>query len=976
MLVGCLWIYTSDTILDWLVHDQQILVKIAIYKGSFYVIFTSLLLYFLINRYSRSLADSEQALKDQVKSLLESKTNLKQAEAALLNIRRLHEATERIGKVGGWEFDTETLEQTWTDEVYRIHEVELSYKPTIDDWINFYTPESRSAIEHAVQHAIEHGEPFDVELEIITAKRNTKTVHAIGRADREKHKVSGFIQDITDRKIAEESLKLTRFSIDHSSDGLFWMTPDARIIDVNEAACCSLGYSREELLQLSIPDIDPFYDADVWRQFFAELQQKGTLTFETEHLTKDSKRFPVEIVSNLIQFGSKKLICAFVRNITDRKMAEQALQYERDLSMDIINAQPAGIYRIRVFAPETWKNDAWRGSKNSPHVVELASETFFKILGTTKEAFENNPGVIIDLIYPDDREGFAKKNEEAAVLLEEFNWEGRLLIDGAIRWVRFQSLPRPLENGDVLWTGALLDITDRKKAEDRIHESENRLRYALEGSNDGLWDVQLKTGNTYLSPRGCAILGYRENELEDIIKVWSDMVHPDDLQITKEQLQAHMDGNAEIFAVEQRLRTKSGDWKWIHTRGKIVEKDLNGVPIRITGTHTDIHDKKLLESQLFQAQKMESIGSLAGGVAHDFNNKLSVILGCTYLAQSEEDSNKRQHFLEEIQKAAEQSADLTRQLLAFARKQTISPKLLDLNDTISGMIKMLQRLIGENIHLAWLPAPSLWQIMADPSQIDQILANLCVNAKDAIRNVGRITIETRNKIIDNDYCVNNPEAIPGEYVHLSVSDNGSGMDKETISQVFEPFFTTKGLGEGTGLGLATVYGIVKQNNGFINIYSEPGQGTTFTIHLPRYVGKSVQNKKEGMAIHAPVGSETILLVEDELAILNMVSMILSKQGYTVLSANTPAEAISMAKESSSEINLLITDVIMPETNGKELSNKLQSLYPQLKCLYMSGYTADAITQHGVLDEGVNFIQKPFSLPALATKVREVLDKKS
>ncbi|MEI6207618.1 MAG: response regulator [Desulfuromonadales bacterium] len=384
-------------------------------------------------------------------------------------------------------------------------------------------------------------------------------------------------------------------------------------------------------------------------------------------------------------------------------------------------------------------------------------------------------------------------------------------------------------------------------------------------------------------------------------------------------------------------------------------------------------EKRMLESQLHQAQKMESVGRLAGGVAHDFNNKLTVILGFTNLAFTETNQDILKDYLEYIRKAGEQSADLTRQLLAFARQQTIAPNVLDLNETVSGMLKMLQRLIGEDIHLNWHPSPNLWQVMMDPSQIDQILANLCVNARDSIANVGKITIETGSSVIDKDYCAQNRGFTVGEYVRLSVSDSGSGMDKETLAQIFEPFFTTKGPGEGTGLGLATVYGIVKQNNGFINVYSEPGQGTTFTIYLPRYAGEAEQERIEGAAVPARRGWETILLVEDDPDILKIASMILLKQGYTILAADSPGDAIRLASEHSDKMHLLMTDVVMPEMNGKDLANKLQSLYPQLKCLYMSGYTANVIAHHGVLDAGVHFIQKPYSLPDLAAKVRDVLD---
>lgn len=383
-----------------------------------------------------------------------------------------------------------------------------------------------------------------------------------------------------------------------------------------------------------------------------------------------------------------------------------------------------------------------------------------------------------------------------------------------------------------------------------------------------------------------------------------------------------------------------------------------------------------LEGQFLQARKMESVGRLAGGVAHDFNNMLGVIIGHTELALMKlEPSQPIYGNLIEIKTAAERSANLTRQLLAFARKQTIEPKVINLAETVSGMLNMLQGLIGEDITLEWQPATELWPVKMDPSQVGQILANLCVNARDAIADVGKITIVAENQTIGTEYSPFHADIAPGEYVLLSVSDNGCGMDKETQNHIFEPFFTTKDVGMGTGLGLATVYGIIMQNNGIINVFSEPGQGTTFTIYLPRHKGTDEKIRKTGAAEQVQCGNETILLVEDEPAILRMVSNMLEKQGYTVLATNTPCEAIRLADEHAGKINLLLTDVIMPEMNGRDLAAKLLALYPQLGALFMSGHTRNIIANNGVLDEGVYFIQKPFSLSGLATKVREVLEYK-
>jgi CheY-like chemotaxis protein len=330
--------------------------------------------------------------------------------------------------------------------------------------------------------------------------------------------------------------------------------------------------------------------------------------------------------------------------------------------------------------------------------------------------------------------------------------------------------------------------------------------------------------------------------------------------------------------------------------------------------------------------------------------------------------------LQEIRKAADRSAHLTRQLLAFARKQTVAPRVLDLNETVEGMLKMLRRLIGEDIDLAWLPGAGLRPVRVDPSQIDQVLANLCVNARDAIEGVGKVTIETGAAAFDEAYCSEHPGLTPGEYVLLAVTDDGCGMDKKTLDRLFEPFFTTKEVGKGTGLGLATVYGIVKQNNGFISVKSEPGQGTTFRIYLPRHKAKTARMWHEGSAVPDARGQETILLVEDEPAILRMAAKILASQGYEVLPASTPGEAIRLAEAHPGEIHLLMTDVVMPEMNGRDLAKNVILLYPEIKRLFTSGYTADVIAHHGVLDEGVNFIQKPYSKQNLAAKVREVLDK--
>jgi len=387
----------------------------------------------------------------------------------------------------------------------------------------------------------------------------------------------------------------------------------------------------------------------------------------------------------------------------------------------------------------------------------------------------------------------------------------------------------------------------------------------------------------------------------------------------------------------------------------------------------DITEHLKLTAQFQQAQKMEAIGLLAGGVAHDFNNMLTVILGYAELAQRGLDpALKLFSDLQEIIKAAQRSSEITRQLLAFARKQSIAPVVLDLNQVVESMLKMLHRLIGEDIDLAWIPDVVDSCVKMDPVQIDQILANLCVNARDAIGGVGKVTIETGRAVFDETYCAMHAGFIAGNYLLLAVSDDGCGIDKNFLDQIFQPFYTSKRVGEGTGLGLSTVYGIVKQNNGFINVYSEPGKGTTFKIYLPRHEGQ-VDDHTPAVVEEIPINhGGTVLVVEDEPALLKIAEIMLTELGYRVLVADRPGVAIGVAEEHAAEIQLLITDVIMPEMNGRDLAERMYCLYPDMKILFMSGYTANAFVHQGVLEEGVHFLQKPFSMKDLAIKVRDAL----
>jgi PAS domain S-box-containing protein len=524
--------------------------------------------------------------------------------------------------------------------------------------------------------------------------------------------------------------------------------------------------------------------------------------------------------------------------------------------------------------------------------------------------------------------------------------------------------------------GFARDITERRRAEAALRESEEKFRASFMTGLDAVFWASLEDGRILEINRVFETLyGYSRDEA--IGKTAHELglyYNPDD----RSRMLSELKEKGFVTDLELRVRQKSGQIITVSFSASLVQSSSQQF---FLGMIRDITEHKRVEEetarltgQLQQAQKMESVGRLAGGVAHDFNNMLGVILGHCELALEKLNASDPLHGdLVSIRAAAQRSADLTRQLLAFARKQTVAPKVLSLNDTVAGMLKMVKRLIGEDVRLEWRPGENLWPVKIDPTQIDQILANLCVNARDAIANVGKIAIETGTRVAAADGTSALTGAAPRDYVWLSVTDDGCGMNQATLSHVFEPFFTTKDVGKGTGLSLATVYGIVKQNDGFIDLRSEPGQGTIFTIYLPRHVEKDVYERTNAMAPTIQPGQETILLVEDEAPLLDVTQRMLEKRGYKVLTANTPGQAIQVAREHAGNVDLLITDVVMPEMNGRDLAKSFLSLHPRAKRLFMSGYTADVIAHHGVLNEGVHFIQKPFSSEDLAIKVRDALD---
>lgn len=516
---------------------------------------------------------------------------------------------------------------------------------------------------------------------------------------------------------------------------------------------------------------------------------------------------------------------------------------------------------------------------------------------------------------------------------------------------------------------ALLSLVeDQRLAQEQLRTLTERQDALLSAVPDIIMEVDANKVYTWANPAGLEFFG------PDVIGREARYYFEGE-QDTYRRVQPLFDGRGEVIYLESLQRRHDGQKRLLAWWCRVL-KDEKG---RVTGalsTARDITDQKNLEEQFRQAQKIDAVGRLAGGVAHDFNNMLGVILGHAEMALEQvKPTQPVYEDLQEIQRAAQRSADLTRQLLAFARKQTVEPRVLNLNETVSGMLKMLRRLIGEDIELVWQPGPGLWPVCIDPVQVDQVLANLAVNARDAIRGVGQLTIRTENVTVRPADLAAHADASAGEYILLKVSDTGAGMDQATMAHLFEPFFTTKGLGKGTGLGLATLYGVVKQNHGFIDVDSRPGRGTAFNIYLPRALEEETgEPAKEGPSSVA--GTETILFVEDSESLVKLVTTLLKKRGYNVLAAGLPTAALEMVRNYPNPIHLLIADVIMPGMNGREMADLIRAQRPEIRVIYMSGYTADVIAHHGVLEPGVDFLQKPVYGKSLLAKIREVLDRES
>jgi PAS domain S-box-containing protein len=764
----------------------------------------------------------------------------------------------------------------------------------------------------------------------------------------------------------EQNLRRMATVVRDSNDAITLQDFDGRITAWNRGAERMYGYSEAEALAANIDLLTAPGKIAEQKDFIRRLVAGETITsFETQRVTKDGRVLDVwmTVTKLMDDAGNPVGLASTERDITQRKQAEHELRDGEEKYRRLIENGPNLIYTLNAEGVLTFVSSTWTAHLGHP-VTQVTGQPFRSF------------------VHPDDLaacQAFLESTLKTGQCKSgiESRWHH---ADGSWRWHFHSGSPIRDQSGTVVGLQATTtDITERKRAEDALQESEARYRMLFEHARDGIALADAETGR--LVDCNQALCHMVERDKAELVGQPQAILHsPEDItEGMSPSYRQHLTKNSE-HALEERLLSKGGTLIPVEIQASRIQMNKRFL---LLGIFRDLTERKRaeaarekLEDQLRQAQKMESVARLAGGVAHDFNNMLCVIIGRAELALAKlSPADPTRSDLLEVIMAGRHSASLTRQLLAFARKQVIAPRVLDLNDTVGGILTMLQRLIGENIDLRWEPGTNVWSVKMDPSQVDQILANLVVNARDAITDVGKVTIATEKVEIDAVYCTTHADAAPGSYVMLAVSDNGQGMDQEVVAHLFEPFFTTKETGKGTGLGLATVFGIVKQNHGFIDVHSEPGKGTAFKIYLPRHESAEAPLAAGEIITETPTGTETVLLAEDEPILLELAKIQLEELGYTVLAADTPVKAIRLAKKHAGEIQLLMTDVVMPEMSGRELLKQINLQLPGIKCLYMSGYTADIITQQGVLDEGIHFLQKPFSSATLAVKVREALEGK-
>ena len=887
-------------------------------------------------------------------------TSQLEADARLAEATRLLSIAGRAARLGGWRVELNPNRLIWSPETAAIHEVAEGTQISIEEAINYYVPAHRAPIEAAFRSCIRDGKPFDEILQFVTAKGNRIWVRSIGEAERSSDgtivAVQGAIQDISElvavRERSEDLSRRLHDTLENISDAFFTVDEGWRFTFLNGQAERLLDRSRSTLI-----------GKVVWDEFPGTVGTTFQKEYERAVATRETVRF-TEFYSDLdtwFQVSAYPIpdgLAVYFSDVTrdlardqQLRLLETAVARQNDILL-ITEAEP-------IDAPD------------GPRIVYV-NDAFVRRTGYSREeAIGNTPRI---LQGPNSSRGELNRIREA---LKQWKPVRAELINYAKSGEEFcmEVDLAPIADGNgryTHWVGVQRDITERKRAEQAMRVSDARFRLIAKATSDVIWDWDLVQGRVWWNEAGCSLLGSISATQPEAPETWRNHIHPEDRSRVLHGIYKAAESGEANWVEDYRFMCGDGRTVFVIDRGFII-RDEHGKAIRMLGSMIDVTEQRERDEQLRQSQKLEAVGQLTGGVAHDFNNLLTIILGnAELLTERLTDQQQLRLLAEMTATAAERGAELTNRLLAFARRQPLEPALLDVNRLLAGMDRLLRRTLAEDIQIEMVRGGGLWAAEVDPGQLEVALLNLAINARDAMPDGGRLTLETGNATLDDNYARQHHEVEPGQYVMVSVSDTGAGMPRDVAERAFEPFFTTKEVGKGSGLGLSMVYGFVKQSRGHAKIYSEVGNGTTVKLYLPRgHADGALQATAEELQVVG--GDEQILVVEDDDLVRQHLQAQLRLLGYRVTGAASGRAALEVLKQMH-HIDLLFTDIVMPGgMNGRQLAEAARALRPGIKVLFTSGYTENAIVHHDRLDPGVHLLGKPYRRQELAAKVRKVLD---
>lgn len=903
----------------------------------------------------------------------------------------------------------------WTMRLVSAGAIELTgYTPEdlVDNrsiaYVELIHPDDRARVEAIVRRAVESGQRFQATYRLRTADGTEKWVWEQGKAvglEDGTAVIEGYVTDITSQRRTEEALRASesrlRMIFASEPECVKVVSADGRLREMNPAGLRMLeADDASQVLERPISSLLHPDDRDAYLRLHRTVCQgsHGELQFRIIGLKGTIRWVETHAVPLRDASGAIVSVLSVTRDISERRRNEKQRATERHvLEMVSAGAPLAGILDtiargVEEIMPAARASilllDAEGQHLRHGAAPSLPAEYNRAIDGAPigpsagscgTAAWRRAPVVVADILtdplWADYRHLAESFGLRACWSMPVMDRTGKVLATVAVYYDHPRA-PEPQDIELVSQVSHLIGIAvEHDRKEQALRASEERFRYVAQATADAIWDWDLGTDAIWWSSGMRTLFGHDLATLEPDSTSWTSRIHPEDKDAVLVSIKDAIAGNARQWEASYRFLRSDGSYATVVDRGFVI-RDAQGTAIRMVGGMTDVTERLALEERLRQSQRMESVGQLTGGVAHDFNNLLTVILGNAELLSDELVADARQRMLAEmIASAAQRGAELTQRLLAFARRQALEPKITDINRLVAGMDGLLRRALGEQVEIEVIRGAGLWPALVDAGQLENALLNLCLNARDAMPRGGRLTIETANAHLTHDYTSQYPELRPGQYVMLAVSDTGTGIAPEHLRRVFEPFFTTKEKGKGTGLGLSMVYGFIKQTGGHVNIYSEPGQGTTVRMYLPRTTGTVQAEDSEHGSPDTHSGSATILLVEDDELVRRYAQDQLTSLGYAVIVAENGALALDILRERP-DIDLLFTDVIMPGgMSGRQLADAARELRPSLKVLYTSGYTENAIVHHGRLDPGVELLGKPYRRSDLAHKIRQVLDKK-